>query len=84
MSERSRRELWRGRKANASAVILGHNHPSGAAEASESDRLFTEDALKALKPIGVKVLDHVIVGADEVFSFADSGLLDEIQLVDLG
>lgn len=67
-------------QANASAVILGHNHPSGAAEASESDRFFTEDVLKALKPIGVKVLDHVIVGADKVFSFADSGLLDEIAL----
>jgi len=67
-------------QANASAVILGHNHPSGAAEASESDRLFTEDVFKALKPIGVKVLEHVIVGADAVFSFADSGLLDEIEL----
>ncbi len=61
-------------------MILGHNHPSAAAEASESDLLFTEDVLKALKPIGVKVLDHVIVGADAAFSFADSGLLDEIAL----
>lgn len=67
-------------QANASAVILGHNHPSGAAEASESDRLFTEDAIMALKPIGVKVLEHVIIGADAIFSFADSGLLDEIAL----
>ena len=67
-------------QANASAVIFGHNHPSGAAEASESDKVFTEDTLKALKPIRVKVLEHVIVGTDVVFSFADSGLLDEIAL----
>lgn len=67
-------------QANASAVILAHNHPSGAVEASESDRLFTEDVLRALKPIGVKVLEHVIVGTDGVFSFADSGLMDEIAL----
>ena len=72
--------VTRALQANASAVILGHNHPSGAAEASESDKLFTEDALKALKPIGIKLLEHVIVGADTVFSFADSGLLGEIAL----
>jgi len=67
-------------QANASAVILAHNHPSGAAEASESDRVFTEDVLAALRPIGVKLLDHVVVGGDAAFSFADSGLLDEMML----
>ena len=45
-------------QANATVVIIAHNHPSGAAEASESDRLFTEDLFAALKPIGVKLLDH--------------------------
>ena len=39
-------------QANASVVIVAHNHPSGAAEPSESDRLFTEDLFAALKPIG--------------------------------
>ncbi len=67
-------------QANASAVILAHNHPSGAAEASESDKLFTEDVLAALQPIGVKLLDHVVVGGDTAFSFADSGLMDELAL----
>ncbi len=67
-------------QANASAVIVAHNHPSGAAEASESDRLFTEDVFAALKPIGVKLLDHVVIGEDSVFSFADSGMMDEIAL----
>ena len=67
-------------QANASAVIVAHNHPSGAAEASESDRLFTEDLFGALKPIGVKLLDHCVVTGDAVYSFADNGLMDEIAL----
>ena len=67
-------------QANASAMIVAHNHPSGAAEASESDRLFTEDLFAVLTPIGVSLLDHVIVGRDSVFSFADRGLMDEIAL----
>lgn len=67
-------------QANASAVIVAHNHPSGAAEASESDRLFTEDLFTALKPIGIKLLDHCVIGGDTVYSFADHGLMDEISL----
>jgi DNA repair protein RadC len=67
-------------QANASAVIVGHNHPSGVADASESDRLFTEDLYVALKPIGIKLLDHLIIGERETFSFADNGLMDEMAL----
>ena len=66
--------------ANASAMILGHNHPSGAAEASESDRMFTADVLAALHPIGIKLLDHVIVAGDTSFSFAYSGIMAELYL----
>ena len=65
-------------QANASMVIVAHNHPSGAADASESDRLFTEDLFAALKPIGVKLLDHIVIGEDSIFSFADKGIMDEI------
>jgi DNA repair protein RadC len=71
-------------QANATAIIVGHNHPSGAAEASESDRLFTEDLYAALKPIGVRLLDYVIIGSDSDFSFADNGLMDEIMLAKAG
>ena len=67
-------------QANANAVIVAHNHPSGAAEPSESDKLFTEDLFSALRPIGVKLLDHVVIGEDAVFSFSDNGLMDEISL----
>jgi len=68
-------------QANASAIIVAHNHPSGAAEASESDKLFTEDLFATLKPIGVKLLDHVVIGGDVVYSFANHGLMDEIALM---
>ena len=64
-------------RTNASAMIAGHNHPSGAAEPSESDKLLTRDLIAACHPIGIKVLDHVIVAGD---SFADTGLLDELGL----
>ena len=67
-------------RTNASALIAGHNHPSGAAEPSESDKLLTRDLIAACHPIGVRVLDHVIVAGEEHYSFADTGLLDELGL----
>ena len=71
----------RGLQLNASAIIAAHNHPSGAAEPSESDRMLTQDLIAACRPLGLKVLDHVIVGEEATFSFADSGLLDELELL---
>lgn len=68
-------------QVNASALIAAHNHPSGAAEPSESDRMLTQDLIAASRPLGLKVLDHVIVGKEATFSFADSGLLDELELL---
>jgi DNA repair protein RadC len=68
-------------QVNASALIAAHNHPSGAAEPSESDRMLTQDLIAASRPLGLKVLDHVIVGEETTFSFADSGLLGELELL---
>jgi DNA repair protein RadC len=68
-------------QVNASALIAAHNHPSGAAEPSESDRMLTQDLISGSRPLGLKVLDHVIVGEETTFSFADSGLLDELELL---
>lgn len=72
--------VTRALQANASSVVLAHNHPSGAAEASESDRIFSQDFFAALKPIAVNLLDHIMVGPDTAFSFAESGELEEIAL----
>ena len=65
---------------NASALIIGHNHPSSVAEASESDRIFTGDVLAALRPIGITLLDHIIVAGDTTYSFAETGLMAELNL----
>lgn len=60
--------------ANASAAILAHNHPSGSTEPSAADRIITDRLKQALGLIGVRVLDHLIIG-DECVSMADMGLL---------
>jgi DNA repair protein RadC len=67
-------------QVNASALIAAHNHLSGVAEASESDRLLTQDMIAATRPLGLKLLDHVIIAEETTFSFADRGLLDELEL----
>ena len=55
-------------------MILAHNHPSGIAEPSQSDKMITNKLKQALELIDVRVLDHFIIG-DEVVSFAERGLL---------
>jgi DNA repair protein RadC len=72
--------ISRALQTNASALIAAHNHPSGAAEPSESDRMLTRDLIAACQPIGIRVLDHLIVTEHAHYSFADSGLLDELKL----
>ncbi len=59
----------------ASAVILAHNHPSGIAEPSRADEFLTQSLKQALALIDVRVIDHLVVGADQAISFAERGLL---------
>lgn len=60
---------------NAGAAILVHNHPSGVAEPSRADEVLTQSLVSALRIIEVRVLDHLVVGAGCVTSFAERGLL---------
>ena len=60
---------------NAAAVILFHNHPSGISEPSEADRVLTRALRESLALVDVRVLDHFVVGADALTSFAEKGLL---------
>ncbi len=70
------REIARkGLENNAAAVILAHNHPSGLHEPSQADKVMTQQIIKALKLLDIKVLDHFIIGNAAIFSFAESGLL---------
>ncbi len=62
--------------ANASGIILAHNHPSGELKPSQEDILLTKRLAQAGDILGITVLDHVIVGSGEdYFSFRDHGLL---------
>ena len=60
---------------NAAAVILAHNHPSGVAEPSQADVRITERLRQALALIDVRVLDHLVVGDQDVVSLAERGML---------
>lgn len=60
---------------NASAVILSHNHPSGCAEPSQSDRQLTQQIQKALNYVDIKLHDHLVVGRGAVVSLAERGWL---------
>jgi DNA repair protein RadC len=64
-----------GLRANAAAVILAHNHPSGAAQPSQADELLTRNLKDALALVDIKVLDHFIVAGSQAISFAERGLL---------
>jgi DNA repair protein RadC len=64
---------------NASSVIFAHNHPSGCIDPSENDRQITRDLVLAANFMDVRVLDHIIVGANEHYSFADHGLMQEYR-----
>lgn len=59
----------------AAAVIFAHNHPSGVAEPSSADRRITERLCAALALLDIRVLDHIIVGSGQEYSFAEQGLL---------
>jgi len=59
----------------AGAAILAHNHPSGHAEPSRADEQLTRQLTQALALVDVRVVDHLVVGATEVVSFAERGLL---------
>lgn len=61
--------------ANATSVILAHNHPSGTLEASQADKNLTRRVKKSGKMLGVGVEDHIILTADDFISFRVLGIL---------
>ena len=60
---------------NSAAVIFLHNHPSGDPAPSLEDRECTKRLTAAAKILGIRVLDHIIFGETDYFSFADAGIL---------
>ncbi len=59
----------------AAAVVLVHNHPSGDPAPSVEDQDITRRLKECGEMLGIRVLDHVILGADRYYSFSDRGLL---------
>jgi len=71
------REVFRAAvRDSASKVIFVHNHPSGDPEPSEQDRALTTRLCQAGSVVGISVLDHMIIGRDSYYSFAEQGLID--------
>jgi len=60
---------------NAAAIILVHNRPSGDPEPSQADRTLTTKLQDALNLVGVRTLDHIVVGQEDCVSLAERGYL---------
>lgn len=59
----------------AANVIFAHNHPSGHTKPSDADLAMTRDYSKILNALNIKVIDHLIVGPTESFSFAENNCM---------
>jgi DNA repair protein RadC len=62
----------------AAAIVCVHNHPSGNTTPSPEDKKFTQELSAAGKLMGIKVLDHIIIGGDTFYSFANDGMLESV------
>jgi len=60
---------------NAAALIVAHNHPSGAAEPSPADTAITKRIKEAVSLVDIRLLDHIVVGVGSYTSLAQRGLL---------
>jgi DNA repair protein RadC len=60
---------------NASSIVVVHNHPSGITEPSQADISLTKQLEKALEPIKISLIDHIIISSNSYFSFKKHGIL---------
>jgi len=75
-----RQIVKRALELKAAALIFAHNHPSGETDPSEADKDITKSLVLAGTIMEMKVLDHIIIGDNKYFSFADNGLVREYEL----
>ena len=61
--------------ANASGLLVCHNHPSGNLNPSESDTAITRKIKDSAVMMDIQLLDHLVINTDEYYSFADNGLI---------
>lgn len=63
----------------AAGLVFVHNHPSGDPSPSPEDQNITRELLKAAKLLNIQILDHVIIGRNTYYSFADQGLIKQFS-----
>lgn len=61
--------------SNASRILIAHNHPSGNPKPSLADNQVTERLVRAGKLMSIELLDHIIVGSDDYYSYREEGKL---------
>lgn len=61
----------------AAALVVAHNHPSGNPRPSPTDKTLTEELVFMGRLLKIRVLDHLIIGENRYYSFADEGLIDQ-------
>lgn len=61
--------------ANASQIILSHNHPSGNLKPSQEDINITKNLVRCGEILNIKVVDHIIISTEGFYSFANEGIL---------
>ncbi|MBI5184752.1 MAG: DNA repair protein RadC [Nitrospinae bacterium] len=65
-------------KRHAASLICFHNHPGGNPQPSPQDRSITRDILFAARPLGITLHDHLILGGQNIYSFASEGEIDAL------
>lgn len=68
-------------KCNAAAILVAHNHPSGHCLPSESDRYTTRRIEMACDLVDIRLVDHIIIGKGEYFSFEEEKLHNEFEQI---
>ncbi|MFO8163055.1 MAG: DNA repair protein RadC [Desulfatiglandales bacterium] len=66
---------------NSPSIIVAHNHPSGSITPSDADKRFTKSLMMAARATGISLFDHIVIGDNRYFSFADEGLINEYKAV---
>lgn len=70
-----REVVKRSLELNAAKIILAHNHPSGNPHPSQADQEMTQLLRDSLALVDIQILDHIVVGKKDSFSFAEAGLI---------
>lgn len=68
-------------RKNSASIIVSHNHPSGSIDPSDQDKTFTKNLVIAARATGICCFDHIIIGDNCYFSFADEGLMGTYAMV---